>query len=98
MHAPPTAARNGKCVPLCGGLGRPRGFTCEWEGRARMYSHGRKPGSVDRGEEATGGAIEGEPSVLPGCALTQSREPLHVAPDRAGIRLVLFSHCVRLGG
>ena len=59
---------------------------------------GREPGSVDRGEEATGGAIEGESSVLPGRALTHSREPLHVAPDGARIRLVLLSHCVRLGG
>ena len=83
---------------LCGGLGRPRGFTCEWEGRARMYSHGRKPGSVDHGEEATGGAIEGEASVLPGRVLTQSRESLHVAPDRSGIRLVLLGQCVRLSG
>src|SRR5438093_652596 len=59
---------------------RPRG-----DGPARRGTR-----SVDRGQEAAGGAIEGEPSVLPGRALTQSREPLHVAPDRSGIRLVLF--------
>ena len=58
----------------------------------------RRPGSVDRGEEATGGAVEGEPSVLPGRALTESRQPLHVAPDGSGIRLVLFRQRVRLGG
>ena len=54
------------------------------------------PGSVDRGQEAAGGAIESEPSILPGGALTQSRESLHVAPDGTGIRLVLFRECVRL--
>ena len=53
---------------------------------------------MDRGQEAAGGAIEGEPSVLPGRALTQTREPLHVAPDRTGIRLVRFRQRVRLGG
>ena len=53
---------------------------------------------MDRGQEAAGGAIEGEPSVLPGRALAQSREPLHVAPDRTGIRLVCFRQFVRLGG
>ena len=53
---------------------------------------------MDRGQEAAGGAIEGEAAVLPGCALTQSREPLHVAPDRTGIRLERFRQRVRLGG
>ena len=53
---------------------------------------------MDRGQEATGGAIEGEASVLPGRALTQSRESLHVPPDRSGIRLVLLGQCVRLSG
>ena len=57
-----------------------------------------QPGSVDRGQEAAGGAVERESSVLPGRALTQSRESLHVAPDRTGIRLVLFRERVRLGG
>ena len=32
----------------------------------------RGPGSVDRGQEATSGALEREPSVLPGRALTES--------------------------
>jgi hypothetical protein len=31
---------------------------------------------VDRGQEAAGGAVEGESSVLPGRALAQTREPL----------------------
>ncbi len=53
---------------------------------------------MNRGQEATGGAIEGESSVLPGRALTQSRESLHVPPDRSGIRLVLLGQCVRLSG
>ena len=56
------------------------------------------PGSVDRGEEATGGAVEGEAAVLPGRALTESRQSLHVAPDRTRIRLVLFRQRVRLRG
>src|ERR1700736_3947116 len=68
------------------------------EGRAGMSPHGRVPGSVDRGEEATGSAIEAEPSVLPGCALTESGQSLHVAPHRTGIRLVLLRECVRLSG
>src|SRR4051794_16699577 len=55
-------------------------------------------GSVDRREEATAGAIEGEPSVLPGRALTQTRQPLYVAPDGAGVRLILFRQHVRLRG
>ena len=63
-----------------------------------MCPRGEGPGSVDRGEEAAGGAIEGEPSVLPGRALTESRQPLHVAPDRTGIRLVAFGQVVRLRG
>src|SRR5438309_215136 len=63
-----------------------------------MCPRGERPGSVDRGQEATGGAVEGEASILPGRALTESRQPLHVAPDGAGIRLVLFRQRVRLGG
>jgi hypothetical protein len=53
---------------------------------------------VNRGQEATGGAIKRESSVLPGRALTQTCEPLHVAPDRTGIRLVRFRQVVRLAG
>ena len=68
------------------------------EGAAGLSPNGEDQGLVDRGQEATGGAIEGEPSVLPGRALAQTREPLHVAPDRAGIRLVRFRQRVRLGG
>ena len=67
------------------------------EGAAGLCPDG-ETGSVDRGQEATGGAIEGEPTILPGRALTQTREPLHVAPDRTGIRLVRFRQRVRLGG
>ena len=46
--------------------------------------------SVNRGEQTTGGAIEREPFVLPGRALTESGESLHVTPDGARVRLVLF--------
>jgi hypothetical protein len=45
-----------------------------------MCPRGKGPGSVDRGQEATGGAIEGEASILPGRALTESGQPLHVTP------------------
>lgn len=51
---------------------------------------------MDRGYEATGGAIEGEPCVLPGCALTETGQSLRVAPDRTGIRLVLLRQRARL--
>ena len=63
-----------------------------------MYPRGEGPGSVDRGQEATGGAVESEASILPGRALTQTRQPLHVAPEGAGVRLVLLRQRVRLGG
>ncbi len=53
---------------------------------------------MDRGQEATGGTVEGEAAVLPRRALTESRQSLHVTPDRSGIRLVLFRQRVRLGG
>src|ERR1700719_3281180 len=79
---------------------------CGWAWAGPRVMGGREPRgdaparrgtrSVNRGQEATGGAIEGEASVLPGRALTQSRESLHVAPDRSGIRLVLLGQCVRL--
>ncbi len=59
---------------------------------------GRAPGSVDRGVEAPGGTIEDVASVLPGRALTESRQALHESPDRAGVRLVFFRQRVRLGG
>src|SRR5437868_846576 len=55
-------------------------------------------GSVDRRQEATCGAIEAEPSVLPGRALAETRQSLHVAPDRAWIRLELLRERVRLAG
>ena len=58
----------------------------------------RGPGLVNRGHEATGGAIKREPSVLPGRALTQTCQPLHVAPHRTGIRLVRLRQVVRLAG
>ena len=63
-----------------------------------MYPRGEGPGSVDRGQEATGGPVESEASILPGRALTQTREPLHVAPEGPGVRLVLLRQRVRLGG
>src|SRR3954447_16711940 len=63
-----------------------------------MCPRGDERGSVDRREEATGGAIEREPSVLPGRALTQSSESLHVAPHGTWIRLELLCEGVRLGG
>src|SRR5262245_5051068 len=53
---------------------------------------------MDRCQEAAGCAIEGEPAILPGCALAQTREPLHVTPDGTGIRLECFRQRVRLGG
>jgi hypothetical protein len=55
-------------------------------------------GLVDRGQEAAGRAIESKAAVLPGRALTQTREPLHVAPDRTGIRLERFRQGERLCG
>ena len=54
--------------------------------------------SVNRGQETTGGDIQSEPSILPGCALTEPCQSLHVAPNRSGIRLVLFRQGVRLRG
>ena len=70
-----------------------------WEGRrAGMCPHGVTERSVHFGQEAAGGLVERESSVLPGRVLTESRQPLHVAPDRAGIRLVLVRQCVRLRG
>ena len=68
------------------------------EGAAGLCPSGECPGLVDRGQEAAGGAIEGEPAVLPGRALAQTREPLHVAPDRTGIRLERLCQRVRLCG
>jgi len=53
--------------------------------------------SLDRGEQSTGGAIEREPGVLPGRALTETCQPLHVAPDGPRIRLVLFCQSVGVG-
>ena len=54
---------------------------CVEKGRVGMCPHGEGPGSVDRGQEATGGAVESEASILPRCALTETCQPLHVAPD-----------------
>src|SRR3990170_7223710 len=70
----------GPCSRVCGFI----------EKTARGCARTAAPGSVDRGEEATGGAIEDEAAVLPGCALAETCQPLHVAPDGAGIRLVRF--------
>src|SRR6185295_2047615 len=71
---------------------------CGKRRRVGMYPHGEEPGSVDRGQEATGGAVENEAAILPGCALTKTRQPLHVAPNGTGVRLVRFRQRVRLGG
>ena len=68
------------------------------EGAAGLRPDGDGPGLVDRGQEAAGRAIESKAAVLPGRALTQTREPLHVAPDRTGIRLERFRQGVCLGG
>src|SRR6476469_5492944 len=63
-----------------------------------MCPRGDGRGSVDRREEATCGAIEREPSVLPRRALTETRQSLHVPPDRTWIRLELLRERVRLSG
>jgi hypothetical protein len=39
-------------------------------------------GSVDRGEQAAGSPVEGEPCVLPGRVLAESSQPLHRSPRR----------------
>src|SRR5215471_6205559 len=59
-------------------------------GAGRDVPARRGPGLVHRGQETAGGAIEGVTSVLPGRVLTESRQSLHVAPDRTGVRLVHF--------
>ena len=66
--------------------------------RVGMYPRGEGPGSLDRGQEATGGTVKSEASILPGRALTESRQSLHVTPDRTRIHLVRFCHRVRLRG
>jgi hypothetical protein len=63
-----------------------------------MCPHGVRGRSVHRGQEATGGLVESESSVLPGRVLTESCQTLHVAPDRAWIRLVLLRQRVCLHG
>ena len=51
---------------------------------------------MDRGEQAAGRLIEREPRVLPGRALAESRQPLHVAPHRPRVRLERVRQAVRL--
>src|SRR5438094_3712068 len=63
-----------------------------------MCPHGKGPRSVNRGQEATGSAIEHVTSVLPWSVLTETSQSLHVAPHRARIRFVPFRQRVRLGG
>jgi hypothetical protein len=59
----------------------PRGLGV-WEGgRAGMCPHGVTERSVHGGQEAAGGLVERESSVLPGRLLAESCQPLHVAPD-----------------
>jgi hypothetical protein len=62
------------------------------DGRHRATKRSRASGartaaitrSQDRGEETAGGAIEHEPCVLPGRALTESCQSLHVAQIERG--------------
>jgi heme/copper-type cytochrome/quinol oxidase subunit 3 len=63
-----------------------------------MCPHGVRGRSVHRGQEATGSLVESESPVLPGRVLTESCQTLHVAPDRAWIRLVLLRQRVSLHG
>src|SRR5262249_45295229 len=56
------------------------------------------PRSVDRGDEATGRAVENEPTVLPRRALTEPSQSLRIAPDGTWVRLVRFCQCLRLRG
>src|SRR4051812_33322942 len=63
-----------------------------------MCPRGCERGSVDRREEATCGAIEHEPPVLPGRTLTETGQPLHVAPHGTWVRLELLRERVRLAG
>ena len=57
----------------------------------------RTTGSVNRSQEAAGGAIEGEALILPGCALTESCQSLHESPDRSRIRFEPFREPEGLG-
>jgi hypothetical protein len=54
--------------------------------------------SVNRGQESARGTVEGEAMILPGCALTESCQSLHIAPDGPGIRLELLRQSVGVGG
>src|SRR4029453_8475569 len=63
-----------------------------------MCSRGDERGSVDRREEAACGAIEREPSVLPGRVLTETGQSLHIAPHRTWVRLELLRERIRLAG
>ena len=59
-----------------------------WWLRASGLSPARiSPWSVDRGEQPTRGLVEREPLVLPGQALAETGQPLHIAPDGPRIRL-----------
>src|ERR1700736_768132 len=98
MDTPPGAGHAPWCVPTGGGGPGPPAFFRWVRERPCGDVPARQPGSADRGEEAARGAIDGEASVLPGRVLTQSREPLHVAPHRTGIRLELLRQRVRLSG
>ena len=74
------------------------GLGVEEERRAGMCPHGAEDGQCTVARRRLAALVESEPSVLPGCALTESCQSLHVAPDRAGIRLVLLRQRVRLRG
>src|SRR5919198_2002672 len=57
----------------------------------------RTAGSVNRSQEAAGGAVEGEALILPGRALTESCQSLHESPDRSRIRFEPFREPEGLG-
>src|SRR2546425_5155939 len=99
MAPPPrvTARANVRVPTNAEGLGSPRDYGgCEWaSGDMPAW---RRPGLVDRGQEATGGAIEGVSSILPGRPLTESRQSLDVTPHRTGIALLRLRQRVRLRG
>src|ERR671925_1151327 len=49
---------------------------------------------MDRGEQAAGSSVEGEPRVLPECVLAESCQALHITPDGPRVRLMLLRHRV----
>src|SRR5262245_36630635 len=72
------------------GRSRARTRTLFRDEAPRSRTRAAGTGSVNRSQEAAGGAIEGEALILPGCALTESCQSLHVAPDGSRIRFELL--------